>query len=434
MYFNWPMFGFILRAFLLAATLPLTFLHADLADISDSAREMRTQLAEKILPYWFDTAQDAKRGGYLLNDDEVYGRKQPTEKQIVTQSRMIWGFSHAHLSGFSNANRNYLQAAEQGYHFLLNHFLDRKNGGYFWNTDLKGKLINDGKFLYGESFVIYAFIEYYRASGNPDALRDALELYHAIQLHLHDEKNGGWFEQADRNWTLLPSNDRRNQFGPTNCKSANAHLHWMEALTELYDASHDPAVRESLIEVLRLNQTYFYPENPAYCVANRQFDWKPMVDPKSNGLRYGHNVEFAWLMIRAETVLGQNPSWERFYALLDHALQYGYDDEFGGLYNWGFEDQPAHNTEKIWWVQAEMLAALADALEQESNPRYEMALAKLLHFIKTYQTSSKHGIWLSSVTADGKPLDTSKADSWKANYHDVRAMLKFIEAFMPLDN
>ena len=42
--------------------------------------------------------------------------------------------------------------------------------------------------------------------------------------------------------------------------SANAHLHWMEALTELYDVTHDRKVRKSLEECLRINVTYFYPK------------------------------------------------------------------------------------------------------------------------------------------------------------------------------
>jgi hypothetical protein len=33
------------------------------------------------------------------------------------------------------------------------------------------------------------------------------------------------------------------------------------------------------------------------------------------------------------------------------------------------------------------------------------------------------------VTADGRPKSTGKAHSWKANYHDVRGLLKFVEAF-----
>ena len=320
------------------------------ADFSGPAREMRTQLAEKILPYWFDTAQDTNRGGYLLADDAVQDRQLATEKQIVTQSRMVWGFSRAHLAGFSSTNRNYLRAAAQGYHFLLDHFLDQQNGGYFWSSDLKGKPVNDGKFLYGESFVTYAFVEYYRASGDPEALRHALDLYHTVQAHVHDNKNGGWFEHADRNWKLLSPGDPQDPVEIIGCKSANAHLHWMEALAELYDASHDPAVKESLIEALRLNQSYFYPKDPAQCSLYRQFDWKPPTGAGKDGLSYGHNVEFAWLMVRAETVLGRKPSWDHFYALLNHALKCGYDNERGGLYSRGFDDQPATDTEKIWWV------------------------------------------------------------------------------------
>jgi cellobiose epimerase len=397
-------------------------------NFSAPAREMKTQLAEKILPYWFDTAQDTNRGGYLLADDAVKGRGTAVEKHIVTQSRMIWGFSHAHLAGFSDTNRNYLKAAEQGYHFMLDHFLDRQDGGYFWTTDLNGKPRNDGKYLYGEAFVVYAFVEYSRASGDKEALKRALELYHTIQTHFHDDKYGGWFEHADRSWKLL-SPGGRAEVEVIGYKSANAHLHWMEALAELYDATHDPDVKVSLAEALRINQTYFYPENPALSAFHRQFDWKLVTAPGSTGLSYGHNVEFAWLMIRAENVLGLQPSWKHFYAVLDHALKHGYDDEHGGLYSHGNGDEPATDTEKVWWIQAEALAALTDALKHEDNARYDTALGKLLQFIKNFQASPKDGVWLWAVAADGTPKDATKANSWKANYHDVRAIIKFEEAF-----
>jgi mannose/cellobiose epimerase-like protein (N-acyl-D-glucosamine 2-epimerase family) len=58
-------------------------------------------------------------------------------------------------------------------------------------------------------------------------------------------------------------------------------------------------------------------------------------------------------------------------------------------------------------------------------------LDKLLHFVLTYQADPADGVWLDTVTADGKPKSTAKAHNWKANYHDVRALVKFIEAFSP---
>ena len=398
-------------------------------DFSTPARELKVQLAGKILPYWYDTGQDTNRGGYLLADDAVKGRSTPAEKQIVTQSRMIWTFSLAQLEGYSDTKRNYLQAATQGYHFLLDHFLDRQNGGYFWTTDLDGKPVNDCKLLYGQAFTIYALVEYSRASGNRQALTHALDLYHTVQKHMYDAKNGGWFEHADRTWKPLPPGDPRNQVEVVGFKSANSHLHWMEALTELYDATHDPDVKQSLVEVLRINATYFYPDDPSKCAFHRQFDWQPVTVASSAGLSYGHNVEFAWLMIRAENVLGQKPSWKHFYALLNHALKNGYDHERGGLYYRGFGDKPATDTEKIWWVQAEMLSALTDALKHKDDPRYETALSQELQFIKTCQVGPRGGVWLWAVAADGKPVDPTLANSWKANYHDVRAMMKFVDAF-----
>jgi mannobiose 2-epimerase len=400
------------------------------ASLGRLAERFREQLVERILPYWYDTAQDRERGGYLLADD-LQGRGEAREKQLVTQSRMVWGFAHAHLHGFRDGRRDYLGAAEQGYHFLLDHFRDRQNGGYYWKTDLAGRLLNDCKFLYGEAFVVYALVEYYRASGDGQALQHALELYEAVERFLHDREHGGWMEHADHDWRWLAPGDRRNEVEVVGYKSANAHLHWMEALAELYEASRDPAVRRSLEEAVRLNRRYFYPRAPGRSSFHRQPDWKPVTDPQSAGLSYGHNVEFAWLMVRAQQVLGRRPAWRHFRAHVDHALRYGYDHARGGLFYRGADDQPASDTDKVWWAEAELLAALTDALRHRPDPAYERALIQQIAFLGQYQTDPRDGVWLDTVAADGRPKRSAKAHNWKANYHDVRAMVKFIEAFAP---
>jgi mannobiose 2-epimerase len=161
---------------------------------------------------------------------------------------------------------------------------------------------------------------------------------------------------------------------------------------------------------------------------HRNPDWSVVTDSRSAGLSYGHNVEFAWLMVRAESVLGRKPSWPHFYAHLDHALKCAWDAERGGLYYRGVGNDPASDTTKVWWVQAEMLAALTDAMQHHADPKHEAALLKLLEFIAKYQADPRDGVWLDTVTADGQPKKSAKAHNWKANYHDVRAVVKFIEA------
>jgi mannobiose 2-epimerase len=333
------------------------------------------------------------------------------------------------LHKLGDAKHDYLKAAANGYAFLLNRFLDPKNGGYYWKTDLTGKPINDCKFLYGQSFVIYSLVEYYRASQEHEALRHALDLYETIQKHCHDPKHGGWTEHTEADWRPLTAGDNRNEVEVVGLKSANAHLHWMEALAELYDVSQNPRVKKSLDEALHINATYFYPKDPGRSCFHRHPDWKPALEPRSAGLSYGHNVEFAWLMIRSQKALGRQPDWDHFNAILDHSLKYGYDHQRGGLYNRGVENRPATDTDKVWWAQAEMLAALTDGLAHRQNPVYAKALDQLLHFVSEHQTDPVDGVWLDTVTAEGKPKSTAKAHNWKANYHDVRAIVKFIEAF-----
>lgn len=414
----------ILLLVLLTSALPLSG-----APLTDRASEVKTQLAEKILPYWFDTAQDAANGGYLLSDDLAKGRTTPKEKAIVTQARMVWTFSLAHRKGFSDPRRDYLKAAAQGYRFLIEHFLDKEHGGYFWKTDLAGKPVKPHKFVYGEAFVIYALVEYHRASGDKEPLRQAMELYQTLQKRTHDPKRGGWVEHFTRDWTPLALRDPAGEVEVAGLKSANTHLHLMEALTELYEVTRDKDVRESLEESLRLNMKYFYPLDASKSCFHRDPDWSAVTDPRSAGLSYGHNVEFAWLMVRAEEVLGRKPSWKHFYAHLDHALKVGYDRERGGLYHRGIGNEPPFDTVKVWWVQAEMIAAFTDALRHKPNAAYEAALTKTLEFVARHMTDPKDGIWVDSVLADGQPRNTSKAHNWKANYHDVRALVKFVEAF-----
>jgi len=397
------------------------------APLNDRAREFKTQLAERILPYWYDTAQDTANGGYVLADPV-----QAKEKAIVTQARMVWTLSLVHRKGFSDSRRNYLKAAEQGYRFLIEHFRDKEHGGYFWKTDLTGKPVNTRKFVYAESFVIYALVEYHRASGDKAALQHAMELYQTLQRHAHDARHGGWLEHFTSDWTPLPLRDPAGEVEVAGLKSANTHLHLMEALTELYDATRDAGVRKSLEEALEINAKYFYPLDAGQSCFHRNPDWSAVSDPRSAGLSYGHNVEFAWLMVRAENVLGRKPSWLQFYAHLDHALKCGWDAEHGGLYHRGVGNEPANDTKKVWWVQAEMLAALTDALQHQRNAKYEAALVKLLDFIAKYQADPKDGVWFDSVAADGQPKNPAKAHNWKANYHDVRAILKFVEAFSRL--
>ena len=321
--------------------------------LSETASQFRQQLRSDVMPYWYEQAQDRQHGGYLLEEGS---------KQLVGQTRMIWGFSHAHLFGLSSSDRDYLAAARQGYEFLIKHFLDTQHGGYFWLTDEKGDVRNPNKMLYGQAFVIYGLVEYYRASGDKGALRQAQDQFRVIQRKAYDSRHGGWFEHFLADWTPVMEWRDDVSVEVPGYKSANAHLHLMEALTELYLEWPDARLREALVESLKINRERFYPADPSRSVFHCKPDWGRVLDEDSQGLSYGHNVEFAWLMLRAEKTLEQPLSWPHFYAHIDHALEFGFDHERGGLYNKGLASDPAFDRVKVWWAQAELIAALTVSL------------------------------------------------------------------------
>ena len=82
-------------------------------------------------------------------------------------------------------------------------------------------------------------------------------------------------------------------------------------------------------------------------------------------------------------------------------------------------------------MQAEGLAALTDAVAQFDSAEYNELLAKLADWILKVQIRSDDGVWIVSTDAGGRPLNIKKAGEWKAAYHEVRAITKFVQTFAP---
>jgi mannobiose 2-epimerase len=409
--------------------------------VVDHARLTRARLPTTILPYWARVSRDDLAGGFLLHNDVLRGsarraghalvrrsmRRPSDDKQLVSQARLLWVFAHAHQHGH-DGDGAYLAAAQQGRDFLLEHFLDHERGGYRWLTDRTGRPVNEVKVLYAQAFVIYGFVELARASGTRAPLDDALALFRMVDEHLRDDEHGGWHEHAHPDWSLLAPGEGRTGMPFAGRKSANALVHWMEATTELYDATHDDGVRRALVEALDLCRDRAYPADPGDTHEPFLRDWTP--DPEGeHRASYGHNVEFAWLMLRAQQVLGAPLDWGRFHTYLDHTLRVGFDDELGGAFTSGHDDDPADTRHKLWWVQCELMNALVVALDEQPDDRYEQALAKTAMFVERCMTDPRDGILLEEVEADGGRRWPRKSGNWKAGYHDVRAAVTLAEAF-----
>ena len=91
---------------------------------------------------------------------------------------------------------------------------------------------NGRKQIYGQGFAIYGLAEYYRASGDPESLQRAIQLFELIEKHSFDATHGGYLEARDRDWQPL-ADLRLSAKDANEPKSMNTHLHIIEPYTNL---------------------------------------------------------------------------------------------------------------------------------------------------------------------------------------------------------
>jgi len=408
------------------------------------AVEWDALLRDRMLPYWYNTTVNS-RGGYRVHDpgDRSWRRRigslikannqHDTIRGLVSQSRLLWVFSHAHLLGYSTPQHDYLKAAAHGYSYLIETMLDREYGGFYWKTDVNRGVIEPHKILYGQSMAIYALVEYHRASKLSEPLEYARSAYETVQHQFRDQTYKGWIEHCERDFTPLTCTGERLPGMPdiVGYKSGDAYLHWMEALTELYAEVRDASVRDSLMEAIEVLCAEFYPPNINASCEYRLSDWKAVANDELSGVSHGHMIEFAWLLLHAQQALGIPRDWDHFESLVRHSLRYGFDHARGGFYFRGKPDELACDTTKFWWVQAEGLSALTDAVAHFDSDEYNVALTQLVNWILNYQIRSDDGVWIVSTDAEARPQNVKKAGEWTAAYHEVRAITKFVQTFAP---
>ena len=411
------------------------------------ALEWNALLRDRMLPYWHDTTVNS-RGGYQVHDaghrswraqirSMISGGNNsgPNEslRGLISQARLLWVFSHAHLLGYSTPERDYLKAAAHGYNYLIDTMLDRQHGGFYWKADVNQGVIEPHKLLYGQTMAIYGLVEYHRASGLSDPLARACSIYEIVQQKFHDNVHGGWIEHCERDFTPLTCTGERLPGMPdvVGFKSGDAHLHWMEALTELYAEAKDASMRDALVETVELLCTKFYPRDVSESCEYRLQDWQPVANDDLSNLSHGHMVEFAWLLLHAQQALGLPRDWDHFESFLRHTLRFGFDHERGGFYFRGKPNEVACDTTKMWWVQAEGLSALTDAVAHFDSAEYNDALTRLLDWIRNHQIRSDDGVWIVSTDATGRLQNVKKAGEWKAAYHETRAITRFVQTFAP---
>lgn len=404
-------------------------------------QEAEQHLTQELLPFWLDRSKDEQHGGFITHFDKDGKDAGTDEKSLIAQTRCVYTFSSAHRAGYGEGKC--LEYARHGVDFLINHMWDREYGGFYWLLDRKANVKIDEKILYGHSFAIYSLCEYTMASGDDIGLEYACKVFDLIQKYCADTMYGGYFEMFTRDWQLkgpgAAGGDR---------KTLDVHMHLMEAFSSLYECSQLPVHRRKLLEVIdimlkrilhpkhRTGVPQFYPNWEVAPQIKFDIVWgwdrftedgaKKQADDNTS---YGHNVEFAWLFTHALKVLKIDK--KEFVPVLkasyDHAVNYGIDEEFGGVYVEGSHAGEVYDREKEFWQQAEVLIGMLQAYLTFGDEKYLEVYENVHRFVFDKMIHHPVGEWWPLLSREGEPIWTHMSHSWKVNYHTVRAMVQSVE-------
>jgi mannobiose 2-epimerase len=282
--------------------------------------------------------------------------------------------------------------------------------------------------MYGQGFALYAISEYALASGKQEVLKFAVDFFNLLDAKAHDARYGGYVEFFSTDWKPNPPDTASYMGPPHGSKLMNTHLHLMEAFTTFYRASRLPLARERLRELIDIESNSVVRKNLPACTDKYQPDWTPILGGFFERVSYGHDVENVWLLMDACDAAGVSnyPFLDLYRGLFGYSLKYGYDATNGGFFDTGRFNQPADRRQKVWWVQAEALVSALRMYRLTADPQYLDVFDKTLEFVEKHQADWDGGEWHNVIDDQGRPRG-SKASSWKAAYHNGRAMIECLE-------
>lgn len=130
---------------------------------------------------------------------------------------------------------------------------------------------------------------------------------------------------------------------------------------------------------------------------------------------------------------------KRAETILDWVIARCYDETYGGFYQHvdvektipqqrflvnDYAGIPAAWDDKIWWVQAEGLNALAMSALYNENERHYTYFLKLYDYVQNYFRDREFGEWYSILKRDGAVRSDKKGFELKGPYHVPRCLMQ----------
>ncbi len=379
--------------------------------------DVHQELIQNILPFWAGKMVDEKHGGFYgqISGNDVL--KAVADKGGILNARILWSFSAAYLQ---EKNPLYLEMANRAKVYILEHFFDREFGGTYWNISFAGNPVDTKKQIYSQAFIIYAFSEHFRASGEESSLQKAIELFGIIEKYSFDQELNGYFEAYSRDWVLL-EDLRLSEKDENEKKTMNTHLHILEAYTNLFRVWKDDELKKQLRNLILIFIEKIVNQKTGHLDLFFDENWQT----KSTIVSYGHDIEASWLIDEAARVLGDQELLKKVQEIcikIAKASCEGLQPDGSMVYE---TDKGHLETDRHWWVQSEAVVGFLNVYELSGDHKWMEKAEKCWKYISENLVDRTGGEWFWSISESGIPnRKDDKAGFWKCPYHNSRMCLE----------
>jgi mannose/cellobiose epimerase-like protein (N-acyl-D-glucosamine 2-epimerase family) len=363
--------------------------------------QIRTWLCEHALPLWSGAGLDADAGGFFdnltLGGDAVTG----APKRLRVQARQVYVFSHAHLLGWTPAPGQIspLDAAASGFDFMTRHYWRDDPGGFVYATTPDGTVSDPRVELYDQTFALFACAWYFRASGDDRAKTEAARVIDFLDAHLADRANGGFFDNLSHD---LP-------------RRQNPHMHLLEALLALHDATGDADALARAHDLVALFRERFLDADTGTLGEFFDAGWNPATTTAGEIVEPGHHYEWTWLLYHYGAASGEDcgRDAETLYRFAEqHGIDRGPVATAGLVFDSLLRRGVDLDDNKRLWGQTEAIKAQTARLEFAGDEAARARLDEMLDRLFDCHILGDTGLWREQLERDGTPIrDTVPATS-----------------------
>ena len=373
------------------------------------ARHYRDELLTEVIPFWEHYSPDHQMGGYfscLGQNGEVFD----TDKFIWLQGRQVWTFA----SLFNNVEprKSWLEMAENGARFLLEHGHDRKFDFYF-RVDRTGRPLEQPHSIFSNTFAAIAFAQLFQATGNPLYADAAKRSYQRVLDRRKDP--------AAPYGSGCP--------GTRDLKAFALPMILSNVILELEPLIGADSVESIGGELLETIFNHFYRPEWGFIVEHVTLSGEFSDSFEGRLVNPGHGIEAMWFLIDLAVRLKRPDCIEKAVAITLATLEKSWDPIYGGIYYFmdckGKPPQELEWDQKLWWVHIETLIALLKGFQLTGSADcwnwFETVHA---YTWEHFRDSKNGGEWFGYLNRQGEVLLNLKGGKWKGCFHVPRGLFQ----------